>query len=168
MRVEHSPYSDRNKLPEIFKNAAFESNGKREIRVKKVEYSPGPGNYSQYSSIYNPLIFPYGGTNGTYVVYENGRMMRKVQGYTADKRKSDRNITIPTLSPGPGSYNINISSFHYIKRRCKKQGRRYGSVSDKGNWSNLAIGKISPLSGRKNGHGTDNILRIDNICANMS
>lgn len=101
---------------------AFLSNSKR-VMMNAVSdnTTPGPGNYAQYSSIHYPLIFPKGDNKDTYIVYENGRMTRKFQNYAVSKGTLKTSL-LPKLerSPGPGSYDINISSFRQ-KQRVKQR-----------------------------------------------
>mmetsp|Transcript_6891 Transcript_6891/g.7693 ORF Transcript_6891/g.7693 Transcript_6891/m.7693 type:complete len:127 (+) Transcript_6891:2-382(+) len=93
-------------------NAAFLSNAKRMLNSSAdSNLTPGPGNYAQYSSLQSPLVFPYGGSRENYILYENGKMRRKMQIYAADKRKSERTKIDTSFSPGPGEYDINSSSF---------------------------------------------------------
>jgi len=119
-------------------NAAFLSNAKRMLSTSvDGDNTPGPGNYAQYSSLKSPLIFPYGGTKESYIIYENGKMSRKVQSYagklpmpkilnpfTADKRRSERSITNKSYSPGPGEYDYESTSFKLSPKPKKHKKER--------------------------------------------
>ena len=100
---------------------AFLSNSKRILANDMTQdYTPGPGNYAQYSSIHSPLIFPRGDDDSTYIMYENGRMLRRFQNYAVSKADNRNHIQLNN-SPGPGSYDINVSSFRKLKKRINRE-----------------------------------------------
>ena len=100
---------------------AFLSNSKRILESNIFNNStPGPGKYAQYSSVHNPLIFPQGSNDQTYIMYENGRMLRRFQNYAVSKEE-DRSPFKLNNFPGPGSYDTNITDFRKIKQKINRE-----------------------------------------------